>query len=140
MWGPPGITALRGTGRRLRRFSSSSPLDTEFKGQPGLRDTLSQTNKQNVQRIWQGQPNAYRNFPDARCGHQMKLQREVPDQAKFEAIFQVVFNPMAARAQREQAHISVSHRLDESKIVDRPSWGTFALDHWTGRAIFCQVG
>lgn len=140
MWGPPGVTALRSAGRRLRRFSSSSPLYTEFKGQPGLGDTLSQTNKQNVQRIWQEQPNAYRDYPTARCGYQMKLQREVPDQAKFEAILQVAFNPMAARAQRGQAHISVSHRLDESKIVDRPSWGTFALDHWTGRAISCQVG
>lgn len=64
MLGPPGIAALRGTGGRFRRFSSSSPLHNEFKGQPGLRITLSQTNKQNVQTIWQGQPNAYRDFLD----------------------------------------------------------------------------
>lgn len=138
MWGPPGVAAaLRGAGRRFRRFSSSNPLDTEFKGQPGLRDTLSQINKQNVQRIWQGQPNAYRDFPDARCGYHMKLLREVPDQAKFEAIFQVVFNPMVARAQRWQAHISAFHRLDESKIVDRPVREPL---HWTGQAELSPPG
>lgn len=53
------------------------------------------------------------------------------------AILQVVFNPAATRTQRQQAHISASHRLDESKIVDRSVGGPL---HRTGRAISCQVG
>lgn len=70
-------------------------------------------------------------------GIKWSCRKKYQTRQSLRAILQVVFNPMAARAQRWQAHISASHRLDESKIVDRPVGGPL---HLTGQAISCQVG